>query len=500
MTATRLNIAANIAGRIWGVVAYYLFVPFYLKRLGPEAYGVVGFFGVLLGVLVIVDLGLTSTMSREMARLGATREDGAERRDLARTLEILYLAAALLMGALVFFGAPLFADRWLQARTLPRGVLIEALRIMGLAIAFQLPASFYFGGLLGLERLVLANALQIAWGFVRSGGAVLALWLLAPTLQVFFVTVAGANLIFLIVFREACWRSIGPGAPPRFRGALLARTWRYSAGIAGMAVLSTLLTQLDKLVVSRLLPLDTFAHYSLAAMLSQSPAIVAVAIATALFPRLTALAAKGHTEDLRRLYHDGCQLVCVVSLPMGLTLAAYAPEVLRFWTHSPDTAAAAGLAAALLSIGSTMLAIQFVPYQLALAFGWVGLNLRIAAVSLVVMAPALWWLVSRFGVVGAASTWLALNVGTTIAMIPWLHRRLLPGATRVWLLSDVARPLLATLAVLGAARWLAPRPAAPFPAFLTAVVVGVIALVAASLASPAIRSRIHLRRPVPVAP
>ena len=494
MTTTRRNIAANVAGRIWGIASFYLFIPIYLRLLGAEAYGVVGFYMVMLGVLVIADLGLTSTLSREMARLGALDSARGDRRDLMLSLERLYLAITLVAGLGVVVLAPVIAERWLQARAIPRHEMIVVLRLMGIALALQMSGNFYFGGLLGLERLVAANSLQVGWAMLRAGASALALWLIAPTLMVFFVTAIITNLGYLVATRIACWRALGSPEGGSFRRDLLSQTWRYSAAMAGMTILSSFLSQLDKLVVSRLLPLDVFTHYSLASTLSQAPVIVGAAIATALFPRLTMLAAAGPPESLRRFYHAGSQLVAVVTFPLGLTLAAFAPEVLLFWTRSPATASTAGSAGSLLLVGSTVLAILLVPYQLALAYGRVGLNLCIGIAQLFVIAPALWVLVSRDGLVGAGWVWLGLNVSTGLIMIPLLHRRVMPGATRSWLLTDVARPLIATLAVLAVGRVLTPRVNSPTVAFLIALGTGGTALAAAAIVSPAGRTWLRLRR------
>jgi O-antigen/teichoic acid export membrane protein len=291
--------------------------------------------------------------------------------------------------------------------------------------------------------------------------------------------------------RAAFWRELAAEGRARFRLEMVRRTWRYSAAMAGMSLLSTLLTQIDKLVVSRLLPLEVFAHYSLAAALAQSPPIIGMAVASAVFPRLTALVAAGRNDEMRALYHRSCQLVAAITLPFGLTLAAFAPQVLLFWTHSPATAETAGTAARLLLIGSTALTLQLVPYHLALAFGWVGLNLRLALVSLFVIVPVLWWLVAHIGLDGAGWAWCLLNVGTTPVMIVWLHRRVLAGATWPWVLSDVGRPLVATTAVLAAIwaaiHWFAHIP----PSFTLALAVGAIALTAAMAASPSARSWLH---------
>ena len=63
------NVTANLIGRIWSVVSVYVFIPAYLAFLGPEAFGLVGFYTTLVSVVAFADLGLTATLNREMARL-----------------------------------------------------------------------------------------------------------------------------------------------------------------------------------------------------------------------------------------------------------------------------------------------------------------------------------------------------------------------------------------------------------------------------------------------
>jgi O-antigen/teichoic acid export membrane protein len=466
----RRNVAANLVGRAWGVLSVYLFLPFYLRFLGVEAYGVVGFYAVLQGVMIIADLGLTATLNREMARLVAADAEPRELRDTVRTIETLYGAASLVLGLAVVLAAPLIAHRWLDARLLHAAELETAVRLMGVAVAFQFPTGLYQGGLLGLERQVLANVLQVGWGLLRSAGSVLVLWVVSPTLAAFFWWNVAANALYLFAARVALWRSL-PDAPDpaRWRVEVLRGVWRYAGGMALMAVISSILIQMDKLVVSRLLPLETFGYYAIAWSLSQGALVLASPVANAMFPRLTALATVGRGDPLRRTYHLACQLVAVLALPVGLTLAVFAREVLLVWTGSPAVAANARAAGTLLTVGSMALAIQIVPYNLALAHGWVRLNIGLALAAAVVALPSLILLVGRHGLAGAATVWLLINVGSAVPFIFLLHRRLLPGATRRWLLADVARPLAAAAACVVVARLV--FPAAP-PRWLGGALLG----------------------------
>lgn len=63
------------------------FVPFYIKLMGVESYGIVGVFTSLIGVLAILELGLSQAMNREMARLSVDQENAQLMANTARTLE-----------------------------------------------------------------------------------------------------------------------------------------------------------------------------------------------------------------------------------------------------------------------------------------------------------------------------------------------------------------------------------------------------------------------------
>ena len=74
--------------------------------MGIEAYGLVGFYMALSSVIGILDLGIGSTMNRELARLAAKDGFAGEQRDVVRTLEIIYWGVAVIAGGAVFLLAP----------------------------------------------------------------------------------------------------------------------------------------------------------------------------------------------------------------------------------------------------------------------------------------------------------------------------------------------------------------------------------------------------------
>src|SRR6185503_19034771 len=95
----KINVIANFVGRSWSGLLGLLVVPVQLHYLGVEAFGLLGFFVSLQVIVNLLDMGLSTTASREVAiRLGNPDRMG-ECNDLVRTLEFVYGAEALLIIA-----------------------------------------------------------------------------------------------------------------------------------------------------------------------------------------------------------------------------------------------------------------------------------------------------------------------------------------------------------------------------------------------------------------
>lgn len=491
----RKNIASNIIGRAWSVISVYLFVPLYLKFLGIEAFGLVGFYSTLLGVLAFADMGFTATLNREMARLSVRDDAADEMRNLLRTFEVAYICITLVLSLTLWIFAPHIVSYWLRSGQLNPHEITLAIRLMGLAIALQLPSGLYVGGLMGLQMQVRANHLQIAWGLYRGIGGVLILWLFSPTIIAFSFWQLAANAVYFFMTRRSLWRALAfdlPKANGCFRWQIFRNTWRYGAGMAGMAVVSTVLTQSDKLAVSKMLTLEMLGFYTLAGSLAAVPLMLASPIASAVFPRLTAMVIAGDHAKLVHLYHRSTELVAVAIIPSALTLAFFSADFIRAWTGIAATAQGAELAASFLLGGQLMQAITLIPFYVALAHGNVKLNLQIGIASLAVIIPLLIYLIMQFGIAGAGLSWFILNICTLPPYMYILHRRFLKGQLLHWCVHGIGRPILAALPCVMVGRLLMPYTESRLLTFCSIGIVWLIATTASILLSREVRQEIFV--------
>jgi O-antigen/teichoic acid export membrane protein len=491
MARLRTNLLANFAGAGWSTAVQIACVPILIKLLGIEAYGLIGFFVTLQVTLQVLDLGVSATVSRELARYSTLPDKTNEVRDFLRTLEVAYWAVGLVISLAVILLAPVIAVHWLNASTLSVSVVQHSIEIMGLIIALQWPIRFYQGGLMGLQRLVPLNFIRIVTSTLNTGGALLVLWLVSASVQTFFLWQLMGSLAHVILIATVLWRSL-PAVQrrPRFDMGLVRGILPFAKGMSGIVVLGTILAQMDKIVLSKFLSLTEFGYYTAAAMVAGGLQLFITPIYSAVFPRLSALVMNDDIEAIRRLYHTATQLMAVCVLPTAIVLAIWAPQFITLWTGNPEIAAQVAPLAVLLLLGTAMNGLMHLPLALQLAYGWTRLNLNLSIYGVLVFAPLFVWAGMRYGAVGGAATWALLNFCYLVLGLSLMHRRLLRGDLRRWIVRDVGYPLFAILVIVAIAHQGVDGDETGIIAALQLGCVGLAAVAIAGLAAPEIRAAV----------
>ncbi|HEX6252375.1 MAG TPA: oligosaccharide flippase family protein [Gemmatimonadaceae bacterium] len=484
----RRNVVANYAGSAWTAIVSLVFVPLYIRYLGAEAYGLVGVFITIQALIVLLDMGLSAIANRELARRSAGNAI-AEMRDLMRTLELVFWIAGVVIAAAIVTAAPLVARYWLENESLSVATVETSIALIGLAIGAQWPSFVYTGAFMGLQRHVTLNSTLAAAATVRALGALAVLVFVSQTIVAFFLWYAVTSLAQTAVMRMLVWRALPPSTrPDRVRWQLLHEQRRFAAGITGAYALTVVLTQLDKVVLSRLLTLRSFGYYALASVVATTLYRVAGPVVQAVYPRLTQLAASPHSRlELVQLYHRSCQSVAVLMIPAAVVVALFSHELLLLWTRDPVTTAETYRILRLLALGTALYGLAAVPHALQLAFGWTRLAIVTNALAVAVLLPAMLLGVLWFGAVGAAGAWLAMSAVFLVVHVHFTHSRVLPGERGRWYRDDLLAPLVVSVLVGSAARLLVSPRYPPMAQLAGVIVAGIVTIFACALATPATR-------------
>ena len=442
----RLNLLAGFASSTWSALIMLAVVPLYLKYLGIEAYGLIGFFATTQALLQLLDMGLAPTINREVARASASgnlREAGK----LLHTLAIIYWGMAGMIAILIVALSPLIAEYWLQSKTIPQQTIRHALMLMGLVVACRWPVGLYQGAVMGAQRLAISSGINIVMVTFGSLGAVAVLAFVSPTIEAFFIWQACVGLVYAVAMRWAAWRIVGRLKDLRFDVGQMKQIWRFSAGMSSITLTSLVFTQLDKIILSKMLGLEQFGHYMIATLLVSGLYVLITPTFNAVYPRFSAYIASGDIEKLTELYRLGTRMLASVLFPIAMVLAVFAEDLVQVWTGNPDVALSTAPVIALLAIGSALNGVMYFPYALQLAYGKTWMPLTINVLSMVFQFPLIIFLVNIYGALGGAIAWLILEI-LYVIFGPWLtHRYLLKKLATKWVFQDIGIPLALSIVV-----------------------------------------------------
>jgi O-antigen/teichoic acid export membrane protein len=412
MSVLRNNIIANYLGTTWISLFSLLLIPFYFRVLGPEAYGLVGFFIAFRASLTILDFGLSTYSTREIARRSSNLTSRAKSvGSYIRTIELVYWFFGILLFLIFAFVSFFFPAGWFKLNELMPNVVQASQLIFAITLGVSWPISFYRGILRGLERQVEYNYVAAFAATFRGVASFLVLLFISPTVI--------ASLVEMLLMRKMVWHSIGKKgiyeiSYAKFRLKELISAWRGIAGITLVSILGILITQADKLIISRQLALEHLGYYTIAVTLASSTSRLVDSIIVAIFPKFASTHIQGKHETMEKIYENSSKLVILIYLPVLFCSMFFSEQLLFLWTNSESVSIIAGEILALLIAAQLFAKLCNISSNFQLAAGKIRLLIWINVIAFIIYLPILLFTIENFGAKGAAISWLLINFAISI--------------------------------------------------------------------------------------
>ncbi|NPT46113.1 hypothetical protein GNZ12_33300 [Paraburkholderia sp. 1N] len=431
------SLLANYAGQIATVTLGIVMVPAYVRCLGVEAYGLIALNAVLQAWVQILDLGLSPTLCRELARA----QDEASRKEasvLLQSLEKFVAAMCVLLVVLSVLTAPFFAKDWLHAAGLPTHEIEIAFVLMVLTASSRWLSSAYRGGMVGIDRQATLNVVIVGFAVIRAVLVVpvIARW---PRIDVFFLWQLGALVGESLTLRFLLGRAIkAPLLTRTFSRATLTAQARLSLSIAFSALVWATTTQIDKVILSKVVPLQAFGVFSMATLLASGILLLANPIQQAFIPRFAADGVGG-SRNILSSYLLASEIMMIVVIPVAMIFAIAPDVVLRLWSATAPSTPEAWRILQCYAVGNACTAIAELAFLVQYAQGNLSLQIRGNVAFLIILVPAVFIGSRNDGAVGVAYAWLALSLFRVLVWVSIVHRTFLPGINVRWYRGMVAR-------------------------------------------------------------
>jgi len=433
------NYLAGLANSVWSALIGLAVVPFYLKYLGIEAYGLVGFFVTTQALLQLLDMGMSSTINREVARCSASG-DFKEASKLLSTLAIIYWSMAGAIVLLIIVLASWIAEYWLQPEHLSQQTIKHAVILMGMVVACRWPIALYQGVLVGAQRIVLSSSINMVMITFGNLGAVAVLAFASPTIEAFFAWQASVGIVYTNVMRLVAWRVIGHKPANHFDVSDIKRILNFSFGVGAVSIAGLVLSQADKIILSKTIGLESFGRYMLATLVAGSLYFLIAPAFNIMYPRFSSLVAQSALDELLKQFSNFTHLLATMLFPTAMMMILLSQPLIQLWTGDIALATNVAPLASLILAGYALHGVMHAPYALMLAQGEIKSMYTIYVFLIFVSVPLTVILSLRYGAVGGAMSQLLLFIfyvlfGTWIA-----HKKIIKGYAQRWLFKDVGVP------------------------------------------------------------
>ncbi|AXA26184.1 lipopolysaccharide biosynthesis protein [Pseudomonas putida] len=455
----RKNVIASYVGQIYVAVVGIAVLPLYMKTMGAEAYGLIGFFTMLQAWFALLDLGLTPTISRETARYRAGSMSAIEFRRLFRALSLIFLLIMLVGGGSLLLFAGAIASHWLKAESLDHGVVVGAVQIMAICIALRWMGGLYRGVITGSEKLVGLSVFNIVVATLRFVGVFVSLFYYGFSAEVFFahqLAIAVLEFLGLWLMTSRLLPVLGAADPAiGWSFACVQPLLKFALSIAFTSSAWVLVTQSDKMILSGVLPLAEYGHFSLAVLVASGIMVLSGPVTNAVLPRLARLHAEGKQLEMIALYRNATRLIALFIGSVSIVLAFCARPLLQAWTGDEALAQSVAPILSLYAAGNGCLALAAFPYYLQYAKGDLRYHLIGNIAIVCVLVPAILAAALTYGGIGAGYAWFLINLVFFLGWVTYVHYKIEPGIQWQWLVQDCLKIIVpVSLVVWVTSAWL----------------------------------------------
>lgn len=455
MPSIKKNTIANYLGQAYTTLIGIVFLPFYLHYLGAEAYGLVGFFAVMQAWLQLLDMGLSPTLTHQVAHVRGIGEGKyIELRQLLRSIELVFLVLGVAIALGIWLGSPWVSENWLNVKSLPLGEVAYCITLMGVITGLRWFTSLYRSGIQGMEQQVWLNSANAAVATLRYIGAWVLLRWVTQKPQHFFEFQLIVSIVELVVIGTKFYHCL-----PKIIGNWFGFSWQslktilpFTGAIAYSSAIWILLTQFDKLILSHVLSLKEYGYFALVVTVSTSILSFTSPISSAILPRMTMLFSQGKEVEMLAIYRKATRLMAAIMFPITGTVAMFSTELLYAWTGDRSAANWAGPILKWFALGNGILAISGFQYMLQFVHGKLSLHVVFSTINALVQVPILVFVAFKYGAIGVALAFFMIRLITFFIWPAVVHNKLAPGLHYKWLFHDVAISLLPFIILLLTAR------------------------------------------------
>jgi O-antigen/teichoic acid export membrane protein len=423
------NSILNLVGRAIPLVVGIVAVPYIIKGIGTERFGLLSLIWIVLGYFTIFDLGLGRATTKYVAEaLG--RDDPDQVSELAWTAISVQTILGILGAFLVIVGSPLLVEHILKISPKLLAEARTAFVIAGLSVPIVLISSSFSGVLEAAQRFDLINIIHIptsALTFILPVIGITLGFTLPGIIVLILIARFGALLSFMLMSFHIAPQMKQYSAKLKYFSHLLS----FGSWITLSNVIGPILQYLDRFIIGAVLTVGVVAYYTAPFDVISRLWIIPGSIVMTIFPAFSTLGAT-KKEDLRNIFIRAAKYMFLIISLIVLLFIVFANDILRIWLNV-DFANNSTLVLQILSIGVIISSLTHLALALFQGIGRPKIAVKIQFLLLPLSIILSFVLIKYIGIVGAAVSWTFCRAVGLI--LSWKYVWKIVGLNRAFLFS-----------------------------------------------------------------
>jgi O-antigen/teichoic acid export membrane protein len=402
------NIFYNYLGSFSSVLAPLITLPYLLKILGVEAWGLIAMLNMFVAFLLIFEAGVSQVLTKELSSAyDSSATDNSNFKKYFTSFRNVYSYIGILIAIIFTLFSGFIADFWIKRS----GASFEDVRLVvisaGVMSGLQFASSPYRSLLAGIGSHQSLNLISINVTFFKFFGGLLAVqhthsiktlimfYLLGSIFELLGRVIVSKKYIGTIGYFFVSWNDLN-------------RAFPAMATMSISVLISLLAMQADKVIVSYYLTIKDFSMYSIAASISMGAMQFINPLMVAFSPEIFR-----NSRNVNGINLINKRIYIAIAVPAVILWFIYfesGSEILDLWLSNKELVKLLYYPIMFLLLGVTINAFYNVQYIKWLATGRTKIILLINCVTLlltIIISPLL---TLKYGVNGAAFGWALINL------------------------------------------------------------------------------------------
>jgi len=322
---------------------------------------------------------------------------------------------------------------------------------MWIIIGLRFFSTLYRGGVIGFEDQIWLNKAAVAITSLKYIGAFLILAYISNDIELFFEYQLVIAVLEAGILGSRFYYNLPPSVVSKkwFKvdWSIFRKILPFSMSITYTSAIQIIVSQFDKLLLSGLLSLKIFGYFSIITIISGGVISLSIPIFIAFQPRITMLAASESIDEMISLYIDMTQIVTWVVFSTAMLIVVYPQEILYSLTGDNRIYIWGGEVLQWYVLGSSAYVMGSCQYYLQNAFGKLRLYVIGMTLSLMVQAPLIYFVTTKYGAIGASQLWFVFSLIWFFGFTLVVHSKFIPRFHFKWLFKDMLPILLCITAL-----------------------------------------------------